>query len=174
MGLKADNFRKKTTGRKQLRNSRDMPECPSMWGLLKTTTSSQTCISRNAKTKEPPYTERYVRWCERSAGRSPPPTRWKGVVSFCWKRMVVNEEWGFRNEEWWWRRTIRMAPLFFYKQSIYLLTGRTTALSSEPWTLSLTAAMWRICILLDRVIRAGASLGKLYSLRRGWFDENIG
>ena len=60
-----------------------------------------------------------------------------------------------------WRRC------FFYKQSIYLLTGRTTALSSEPWTLSLTAAMWRICILLDRVIRAGASLGKLYSLRRG-------
>ena len=32
-------------------------------------------MSKSVKTREPPCTERYARWCERSAGHCPPPTR---------------------------------------------------------------------------------------------------
>lgn len=31
--------------------------------------------------QEPPYTEPYVRWCERTAGVNPPPTRSREVIS---------------------------------------------------------------------------------------------
>ena len=32
-------------------------------------------MSKSVKTREPPCTERYARWCERSAGHGPPPTQ---------------------------------------------------------------------------------------------------
>ena len=50
-------------------------------------------MSKSVKIREPPCTERYARWCERSAGHGPPPTQLVTlftVLWFCWIHFVVD------------------------------------------------------------------------------------
>ena len=49
-------------------------------------------MSKYAKTKESPCTERYARWCERSVGETLPPTRLVGGWQLAVFRIVMLRE----------------------------------------------------------------------------------
>ena len=49
-------------------------------------------MSKYAKTKESPCTERYARWCERSVGENLPPTRLVGGWQLAVFRIVMLRE----------------------------------------------------------------------------------